>query len=109
MWWISRGSPDSITSPARRRVPSRTRWWCPAATASSEGIGAREDGLAHHELAGMLRRLLDQVALGTDAGGQAHHDGLADRVDGRVRDLREELLEVGEQRRLLVRENREGE
>ena len=26
MWWISRASPVSATSPILRRVPSRTRW-----------------------------------------------------------------------------------
>ena len=36
----------------------------------------------------------------------AHHHGLADRVDRRVGDLREELLEVGEQRRLAGRRGR---
>ena len=41
MWWVSRGSPDSITRPQRRRVPSRTRWWWTAATASSDGIATR--------------------------------------------------------------------
>ena len=47
-------------------------------------------------------RLVEQVALGADAGADAHHDRLADRVDRRVGDLREELLEVVEQRRLAV-------
>ncbi len=38
-------------------------------------------------------------------GREAHHDLLADRVDRRVGDLREELLEVGEQRGRLVGED----
>ena len=50
-----------------------------------------------------------QVALGAEAGREAHHDLLADRVDRRVGDLGEELLEVGEQRRRLVGEHGERE
>ena len=37
---------------------------------------------------------------------ERHHDRLADRVDRRVRDLREQLLEVGEQRRRAGRTGR---
>ena len=44
-----------------------------------------------------------------DRRRQAHHDVLADRVDRGVRDLREALLEVGEQRGLLVGEHGERE
>ena len=40
-------------------------------------------------------------------GLQAHHHALADRVDRRVGDLREQLLEVGEQRRLAVGQHRQ--
>ena len=36
----SRGSPDSTIRPQRVRQPSRTRWLCTAAVASSAGIGA---------------------------------------------------------------------
>ena len=60
-----------------------------------------------HELVRVLGRLVEQVPLGADAGAQAHDDRLADRVDRRVRHLREELLEVGEQRRALVGQHRE--
>ena len=37
-----------------------------------------------------------------DADVQAHHDLLADRIDRRVGDLCEQLLEVREERRLAV-------
>ena len=40
MWCTSRASPDSTTSPTLVRLRSRTRWWCTAETASSDGIGA---------------------------------------------------------------------
>ncbi len=57
----------------------------------------------------MLGGLVEQVALVAQARGQAHHDFLANRVDRRVGDLREQLLEVGEQRRRLVGEHRQRE
>jgi hypothetical protein len=56
---------------------------------------------------GVLRRLGEQVALGADAGAQRHDDRLARGVDRRVGDLREELLEVAEQRRALIGEDRQ--
>ena len=40
MWCTSRASPVSTTRPTLVRLRSRTRWWCTAATASSDGIGA---------------------------------------------------------------------
>jgi hypothetical protein len=54
---------------------------------------------------GVLGRLGEQVALGADAGPQRHDDRLARGVDRRVGDLREELLEVAEQRRALIRQD----
>ena len=60
------------------------------------------------QAAGLLGRLLEQVALGADHGAQAHHDLLAHRVDGRVGHLREQLLEVGEQRRLALGDGGQG-
>ena len=65
-------------------------------------LGVAQDRRVHRELAGVLGRLVEQVALGADAGRDAHHDRLADRVDRRVRDLGEELLEVREERRVAV-------
>ncbi len=43
-------------------------------------------------------RLLEQVALAADAADERHDDLLADRIDRRVRHLREVLLEVAEER-----------
>ena len=168
MWCASRGSPDSTTRPVWSRVPSRTRWWCTPATASSAGIGTRSRPAARSETIRMLSPLaissdasrqrrsiararpaapsstgqvassvsasntswstwrsfssspferigwpmiswwacsgvsVKQVRLRADARSQAHHDLLADRVDRRVRDLREQLLEVRVERRLAV-------
>jgi hypothetical protein len=66
-----------------------------------------QDGLVHRDLPRVVGRLVEEVALRADARGQRHDDGLADRVDRRVRHLREELLEVGEQRGALVGEHGE--
>ena len=40
MWWTSRASPVSTTSPTLVRAFSRTRWWWTAETSRREGIGA---------------------------------------------------------------------
>ena len=45
----------------------------------------------------LLRRLFENVALGADVAGQRHHHLFADRIDRRVGDLREQLLEIIEQ------------
>ena len=50
----------------------------------------------------------ENVALAADVAGERHHDLFANRVNGRIRDLREELLEVVEQRLRPVRKTREG-
>ena len=52
---------------------------------------------------------VQQVLLGPEAGAQAHHDVLANRVDRRVRDLREALLEVREQAGRVLGEHRQGD
>ena len=163
-----RGSPDSTTMPACRRVPSRTRWWCTAPVASREGIGTRPGPALLSE----RMRMFAPAASATSASAQirsiarsrpsapsaaghvvsivhdlktsestrrscssssssriglsitscracsgvsssrlrseptlardAHHDRLADRVDRRVRHLREELLEVRVEERLAA-------
>ena len=72
-------------------------------------LGVGEHRVLEHELHRVLGTLGEHVALGADPRLEAHHDRLADRVDRRVGDLSESLLEVREQRRLLLRERREGE
>jgi hypothetical protein len=52
-------------------------------------------------------RIHQQVDLRAHAGLERHDHVLADWIDRRVGDLREQLLEVGEQRRLAVRHDRE--
>ena len=69
-----------------------------------------QDRVVEHELA---RRARGPRRAGcrrrADPRLEAHHDRLADRVDRRVGDLGEALLEVGEQRRLALGERRERE
>ncbi|GBD45729.1 hypothetical protein HRbin41_00544 [bacterium HR41] len=75
--------------------------------AQSLELAVAQDRLRHHQLVAVLGRFVEQVDLRPDARLEAHHDGLADRVDRRVGDLREELFEVAEKRRTLVGEHRE--
>ena len=67
-----------------------------------------QDRLARFEALGGGEALqVEQVRPRSDDGDEAHHQLLADRVDRRVGDLREVLLEVGEQRLGLVRQRRD--
>ncbi len=66
-----------------------------------------EDRVVNHELARMLGRFSEQVVLRADARLHAHHYRLADRVDRRVRDLREQLLEVRVEQGLATRQHGE--
>ena len=50
---------------------------------------------------------VEQVRLRADERHQRHHDRLADRVDRRIRDLREQLLEVVVERLVAVRQHRQ--
>ncbi len=59
------------------------------------------------QLPAMERRLLEQVLLRADGGlGRGHHL-FANRIDRRIGDLREKLLEIIEQRLRPVREHRQ--
>jgi hypothetical protein len=65
-------------------------------------LAVEQDRGLHRQLVRVLGRLGEQVALRAHPGAHAHHDRLADRVDRRIGHLREQLLEVAEQRRLAV-------
>ena len=66
-----------------------------------------EDRLAHFEALGVRHAfMIEQIRPRPDDGDKAHHQFFADRVDRRVGDLREVLLEIGEQRFRLVRQRR---
>ncbi len=67
-----------------------------------------EDRLAHFETLAARRAFeVEQVRPRPDDRDEAHDDLFADRVDRRVRHLREVLLEVGEQDLGLVRQRRD--
>ena len=53
-----------------------------------------QDRLVEPELAAVFRSFLEQVLLRTDGGDQGGDQFLADRVERRIRDLREQLLEI---------------
>ena len=65
-------------------------------------VGVGQNGVVHLEDLAVLGLILQQVAVGTDvyAGGSDHL--FTDGIDGRVRHLRKALLEIVEQRRMLI-------
>ncbi len=66
-------------------------------------IRVGQDRLAHFEALGAGDALqIEQVRPRPDDGDEAHHQLFVDRVDRRIGDLREVLLEIGEQRLRLV-------
>ncbi len=67
-------------------------------------IAIGQDRMRQLERVAVLRRLVQNVALGADVADQRHHQLFADGIDGRIGDLRKELLEVVEQRLRTVRE-----
>ena len=66
-------------------------------------VAVGQNGMRQLEGVAVLRRLVQNVALGADVAGERHHHLFADGIDGRIGDLREKLLEVMEQRLRLVR------
>ena len=65
-------------------------------------IAIGEQRMRQLQRVAVLRSLVQNVALGADVAGERHHQLFADRIDGRIRHLREQLLEVMEQRLRLV-------
>ncbi len=66
-----------------------------------------DDRERQHELAARRRPRLEQVVLGADGGAERRDQLLADGVERRVGDLREELLEVVEQQPRPVGQHRD--
>ena len=55
----------------------------------------RDDGLTHFEPLERRRTFqIEKIGSGSDEGHQRHDDFLADRIDRRIRNLGEELLEI---------------
>ncbi len=67
----------------------------------------RQNGVRHGQAVAMLRTGIEQVPLGSDEALQRHHDFFADRIDRRIRDLGEQLLEVVVQHSRLIRQTGE--
>ena len=64
-------------------------------------IPAGQNGIVDLQDAAVFRAVGKKIAVGTCVDGRVSNDGLAQRVDRRVRDLRKHLLEVIEQRLML--------
>ena len=76
-------------------------------TAQFLEIPIGQDRMLQLQRVAVLRRLVEDVALVPDVAGERHHQLFANRIDRRIRDLREELLEVVEQRLRLVGKTRQ--
>ncbi len=70
-------------------------------------LGVIDHRAAQPDLVALLGRLLEGVAVGTHRGLDRHHRLLADRIDRRVGDLRELLVEVRRQVGRAIRQTRE--
>ena len=104
------------TMPARRRVPSRTRWWWTAATASNDGIGTRaradravgedDDVDALRRSPRGPRRRCARAPSSIPAGPSSTRPGDVDRVrlEDVVGDVAQRLELVVEQDRLVEHE-----
>ena len=71
-------------------------------------LGIRQNGLLHLDAAAGLRRLFHDIRFRADVGHQRHDQLLANRINRRVGDLREELLEILEQELGALGEHRQG-
>ncbi len=89
-----RAGSDRRSSPRSQRIFSRS---------SLVRIGWRTSRRLVFDVPSMV----EQVRPRPDDRDEAHHELFADRIDRRVRDLGEVLLEVGEQQLRLVRQRRD--
>ena len=69
-------------------------------------VCVRQDRIVHPEHLTVLFLLLKKVSVFPDIDRGRCHDLLTDRVDRRIRNLREQLLKISEQRLAFSRENR---
>ena len=70
-------------------------------------VDAREDGMPNFQDLAVVLLVLEQVTVRADIDLSVRDDPFPDGVDGRVRDLREQLLEVAEQELVLLGQDRE--
>ncbi|GAB5505428.1 MAG: hypothetical protein Rhirs2KO_05910 [Rhizobiaceae bacterium] len=81
---------------------------CVADRADLLQVAVCQDRLAHFEpLAPRGTDQIEDIRAGADERHQAHHQLFADRIDRRVRHLREVLLEIGVKQLRLVRHRRD--
>ena len=83
----------------------------PAVLVDVEDLGqvvVGQDRLGQHDLAAVLRTGLQEVGLRAEGGRHGRHQLLADGVQRRVGDLREQLREVVEQQPRAVGQHRDG-
>src|ERR1035441_7266876 len=73
-------------------------------TAQFLEVAIGEYGMRQLERVAVFGCFLKDVALGTDVADERHHEFFTNRINGRVGDLGEELLEVVEERLRTVRE-----
>ena len=71
-------------------------------------LGVRQYWGRQNGPVGMVSGLFEHIALGAYTGFQAHHDGFAQRIDGRVGHLGKLLTEVVEQGALTTGQHRHG-
>ena len=115
----ARAQPVDLVAAGRRRRARPARWcrvkrdlkW-PSPTSEIARIFSRSSlvriGWRTSRRLSVRRAFeVEQVRPRPDDRDQAHHQLLADRVDRRVGDLREVLLEIGEQELRLVRQRRD--
>ena len=67
-----------------------------------------QNGVGHPQAMGMAARGFEEVLLRADVALKAHDHLFPDRIDGRIGDLGEELLEVVVEHAGLVGQHREG-
>ena len=67
-------------------------------------ITVGQDRVRQLQRMAVIRRFLQNVALGANVADERHHQFLANGIDGRIRHLRKELLEIVEQRLRTVGE-----
>ncbi len=70
-------------------------------------LALREDRRVEQHLLGVVGRHVEHVAFQTDLRGQRHDQALAQRIDRRIRHLRERLAKIFVQRTRLPREHRD--
>ncbi len=95
------GDVDRLGPPA---APGRV----PVDMLESRQLLVGEDRMGNPQSMSVRGRGLQQIPLRANVAFQRHHDLFADRVDGRVGDLSEQLLEVVVQHPRLVREAGQG-